>query len=240
MTFVDSASIFDYNSTTSGMRELFARSIGFGNASTLSASIGDGAFNLLNAESMVTTRIAPTTKPDVTIGYTSTEYFDQYRSIVRGFKVRGLNQTLAYWPDSDMTSTDKVNIREGRYTIQGALRLVANVDANGVVTHPIAKRIVNWFQGNLLDPSNVLPFDINEIYALQGVVPQCAMKVAKDSDLPVFKHYQHPQPCHCKFQVLATHKPSIPGCVACTDLVTCPSGQLCSQGYCEQAPTATF
>ncbi len=233
LTFTNSALIYDYNCTNSGMRELFARGIGFPNAASLSPLIGQGCNNTITAEQMVRD-VGSATSPDRTIGYTSTEFYDLDRNLVRGLKVRGVNQTLAYWPDSSMTSTDKINIIEGRYTLQGTLRLVAAVDANGVPTNPAAKEVIDWFQGNPVDPSLQLPFDINAIYASGGVVPQCAMRVTKDSDLPVFKHYYPAQPCYCSYEFLATNKTSIPGCVACTDLLTCQAGQICSHGYCEQ------
>ena len=218
LTFTVSSSIFDYNCVNSGMRELFARGIGFPNAASLSPLVGQGCNNTITAETMVTNNVGPATSPDTTIGYTSTEFYDQYRNLVRGLKVRGVNQKLGYWPDSSMTSTDKLNVREGRYTLQGTLRLVAAVDGNGVPTNPAAKEVIDWFQGNPVDPSLQLPFDINEIYASGGVVPQCAMKVTKDGDLPVFKHYYPAQPCHCSYEILATGKTSIPGCVACSNL----------------------
>jgi hypothetical protein len=233
MTFLDGPVIYDYNCTTSGMRELWARGLGFTNGSSLSIAINNlGCGNTLTAESVITF-VSTSTSPDKTIGYTSTEFYDQYRNLVRGLKVRGLNQKLAYWPDSDLTSTDKLNIREGRYTLQGTLRLIANVDATGKATDAGARHMVDWFQGNPVEsPDLQLPFDTNEIYAQRGVVPQCAMKVIRDGDLPVFKHYMPARPCHCSFQVLATGK-SIPGCVPCTDASVCQAGQQCSYGYCE-------
>ena len=228
LTFTSDQFIYDYNSVTSGMRELFARGLGLPNASPLVT----GAGSTISAESMVTGCVSPATSPDQTIGYTSTEYYDQYRDRVRALKVRGVNQKLAYWPDSDMAATDKLNIREGRYTLQGPLRLVAAVDSKGVPTPEVAKHVIDWFQGNPVDPALQLPFDINEIYAQRGVVPQCAMKVKTDADKPVFSHYSPPQPCHCSFQFLATGKTS---CAACTgtDASACPDKQVCSHGYCE-------
>ena len=222
LTFTDSQLIYDYNSMTSGMRELFARGLGLPNASQLVT----GGGSIITAETMVTAYVGPAISPDQTIGYTSTEFYDEYRDLVRALKVRGVNQNLAYWPDSDMTSTDKINIREGRYTLQGTLRLVAPVDSNGVPPPDIVKHVVDWFQGNpVQDPALQLPFDINEIYA---------MKVTRDGDMPVFSHYSPPQPCHCSFEVLATGKTNIAGCVACTDSSTCQANQACSHGYCEQ------
>ena len=238
LTFSNSSTIYDYNYVSSGMRELWARGIGFTNGSALTTQIGLGPNSTITAETMVTAYIAPSTNPDQAFGYTSTEFYDQYRDRVRALKVLGQNQNLAYWPDSSQTSTDKINIREGRYTLQGTLRLIAAVDANGVPSNLGAKHLIDWFQQNAVDPSLQLPFDVTEIYALRGVVPQCAMKVTRagDGDVPVFKHYKPPQPCHCNFQVWATGKTSIPGCVPCTgvDAGTCQAGQICSQGYCEQ------
>ena len=236
MGFSSSGFIYDYSAAGRGMRELWARGIGVANGSVLSTQVGLGYNSNITAETMVTNYIAPSTSPDLTIGYTSTEYYDQYRGSVRGLKVRGVNQKLAYLPDFDGQSTDKINIREGRYTLQGVLRLIAPVDASGTPTNIRVKHIIDWFQQNpVQDPALQLPFDMNEIYALRGVVPQCAMKVTRDGDLPSFKHYSPPQPCHCSFQVLATGKTDIAGCVPCAgiDAGTCQPGQICSYGYCE-------
>jgi hypothetical protein len=232
LNFSNTATIYDYNCYTSGMRELWARGLGLANGSALPGAVGEGCYTNVNAETMVTTYVAPTIAPDTTIGYTSTEFYDENRDKVRAFKVRGVNQLKAYLPDTDLTSTDKINIREGRYTIQGALKLVATVDANGVPISAGAKKIIDWLLDNpLSDPSLTLPFDLNEIYAQHGVVPQCAMRVTKGADEPVFRHYRHLMPCHCSFEMLATGKTS-PGCSRCADSSTC-GAKICSHGYCE-------
>jgi hypothetical protein len=236
LTFSNTSTIYDYNCIGSGMRELWVRGLGFANGAVLHGLVGAGCNSTLDAESMVST-VASATSPDTTIGYTSTEFYDENRDIIRALKVRGLNQLNAYLPDTDATSTDKINIREGRYTIQGALKLVAQVDPNepsGVPVNPGAKKVIDWMQANpVSDPALQLPVDINQIYAQRGVVPQCAMRVTKDSDVAVFRRYRDPMPCHCSFQMLATGKTCIPGCTACTDSSTCPTGKICSHGYCE-------
>ena len=233
LTFTDTATIFDYNCQGSGMRELFARGLALATGNTFPGIVGLGCYNNITAETMLTSQVAPTTSPDTTIGYTSTEYYDAYRDQVRALKVRGLNQRLAYLPDSDLTSADKINIREGRYTLQGALKVTAQVDAIGTPVNPGAKKVIDWIQGNpVADPSLQLPVDINAIYAQNGVVPQCAMRVTKDSDRLGFRRYRDAMPCHCSFEMLATGKTS-PGCVACVDASTCGTNQVCSHGYCE-------
>jgi hypothetical protein len=234
MTFTNSSTIYDYNCQGSGMRELFARGLGLANATAFPGLVGLGCNSTITAESMVTNYVAPTTSPDTTIGYTSTEFYDAYRDLVRAMKVRGVGQQRAYLPDSSLTSADKINLREGRYTLQGALKLTAQVDASGTPVNAGAKKVIDWMQDNPITDSGLkLPVPINAIYALNGVVPQCAMRVTKDSDQLGFKRYKHPMPCHCSFEMLATGKTSIPGCVACTDSSTCGTGQVCSQGYCE-------
>jgi len=233
LTFTDNQTIYDYNCQTSGMRELWARGLGVSNGHVFPGIVGDGCSTNRTAESVITD-VGGSITPDTTIGYTSTEFYDESRGRVRALKVRGVNPQLkAYLPDTDATSTDKINIREGRYTIQGALKLVTVVDPAGVPTSPGAKKIIDWLQDNpLSDPTLQLPFDLNEIYAQHGVVPQCAMRVTKDGDEPLFRHYRHPSPCHCSFDKLATGKAS-PSCTACTDSSTCAASQVCSHGYCE-------
>ena len=240
LTFSYNSTIFDY-CYNSGMKALWANSLGQPvtafNAPTNNTSCP-------SAIGMVTL-LETSGTADTDIAYTSTEAYDENRGNVRALKVRGLNQNLAYFPDSDITSRDKINIREGRYTIQSALKLVAHVtamDAGGPPQpdNPAAKRMIDWLQGNpVQDPSLQLPFDIIDVYAQSGVVPQCAMKVTKDTDAPQFRPYQPANPCSCYFQIQATGAASIPGCVPCQDSSTCPTGTACyfhgipAQGYCE-------
>jgi hypothetical protein len=236
LTFNSSSYIYDYNCIISGMRELFANSLGvlgadFSHLNGLGCNTTQTATDVLNS-------VAATASPDATIGYTSTEVYDENRDKVRALKVRGVGQQLAYLPDTDLTSRDKINIREGRYTIQGALKLAAHVDVNGVPDNPAAKKMIDWLQDNPnQDASLQLPFSIIDVYAQSGVVPQCAMKVTKDTDRPMFRPNRPDRPCNCYFQVQATGAQSIPGCVPCTDAAdggsTCAVGQVCSYGYCE-------
>jgi hypothetical protein len=231
LTFTESATIFDFNCLTSGMRELWARGIGASNAGVFRANVGGGCNTNRNAESVVS-EVATSGTPDSTIGYTSTEFYDANRDKVRALAVRGVNgQIKAYLPDSSAASIDKINLREGRYTIQSPLKLVAKVDSSGVPINANARLIIDWMLENpLSDPALTLPFDLNEIYAQRGVVPQCAMRVIKNDDSPIFKHYKHPRPCHCSFEMQATGKSS---CKPCVDPSTCEAGQQCTHGYCE-------
>jgi hypothetical protein len=240
LTFTNNSDIFDY-CFNSGIKALWDNSLGHP-VSAFSAPINNascptalGMIALINSGSM-----------SDDIAYTSTEVYDENRDAVRALKVRGLNQKLAYFPDTTLSDFDKINIREGRYTIQGALKLVAHVstidgggDGQSMPDNPAAKRMIDWLQGNPVDSSLQLPFDIIDVYAHSGVVPQCAMKVTKDTDAPMFRPYQPDNPCSCYFQIQATGKAIIPGCTPCQDSSTCPDGKTCyfhgipAQGYCE-------
>jgi hypothetical protein len=154
---------------------------------------------------MVTNYVGPTTSPDITIGYTSTEYYDQHRDLVRALKVRGVNQNLAYWPDSDNDQD-----RQAQHP-RGALHFAGHAPIGGRggpqqrrADGPKRRRhIIDWFQGNPVQaPTPQLPFDVNEIYAQRGVVPQCAMKVTTNADMPVFSHYSPAQPCQLQLPSL--------------------------------------
>jgi hypothetical protein len=241
LTFTNNSNIFDY-CFNSGIKALWDNSLGHP-VSAFSAPINNancptavGMISLINSGNMLTD-----------IAYTSTEVYDENRGTVRALKVRGLNQRLAYFPDTTLSDLDKINIREGRYTIQGALKLVAHVsttdgggDGQSQPDNPAAKRMIDWLQGNpVQDPSLQLPFDIIDVYAQSGVVPQCAMKVTKDTDAPLFRPYQSDNPCGCYFQIQATGAASVPGCTSCQDSSTCLDGKTCyfhgipPQGYCE-------
>jgi ABC-type phosphate transport system substrate-binding protein len=238
LTFTDDRFVANY-ADLDGMRELMALAMGVrGSVFHIFGSQGS-AFSTFSISGQPTatevmTAIASTINVDASIAYTSTEVYDDNRDQVRALKLRGLNQKRAYLPDTDLTSRDKINIREGRYTVQSALKLVAHVDANLVPDRPGAKKLVDWLLGNpVLDPALQLPVDIVSIYAQSGVVPQCAMKVTKDTDNPIFRPFAPEHPCHCFFQTQATGAQSIAGCTPCTTSATCAAGQSCSYGYCE-------
>jgi hypothetical protein len=151
---------------------------------------------------------------------------------------RDYRQKSAYFPDSDSNSHDKRNLRDGHYTIQAPMHMWATVTSDGKIVRPLAKKIVDWMQGNPVAPEDELPISINEIYAQAGVVPKCAMKVMRESDGGPFKPYVPDKPaCGCSFESAATGQSVPPGCVKCTGNSDCDSSkkQVCSYGFCELA-----
>jgi hypothetical protein len=85
LTFTNNSSILDYNCITSGMRELWANSLGV-RGSAFTVQIGLGCQNGLTATSVMEA-VATTGALDSTLGYTSTEVYDDNRDNVRPLKV---------------------------------------------------------------------------------------------------------------------------------------------------------
>ena len=178
--------------------------------------------------------VASSTSPDKTIGFLSAEVYDQMRGQLKALAFRGFKQTLSYLPDSDSNSRDKRNLRDGHYTIQAPMHMWAALNGDGSFVQPLARKMVDWMQGNQVAPEDQLPFNINDVYAQAGVVPKCAMKVMRSVDGGPFAPYVSDKPpCGCSFESAATGQAVPPGCVKCTDSTGCSNGQVCSYGFCE-------
>ena len=175
--------------------------------------------------------------PTAAFGFVSGENYDEHRDTLKSLAVVGPGQgagNKAYLPDFDATTRDRRNVRDGHYTIQGPLHMIARVGADNVPTSPMAQRFVNWMQGKPGTPGeDPLPFNILDIFATTGVVPQCAMKVIRTSECGPFKPYKDPAPCGCYFESKATGVAMPAGCSSCTSAADCTGGRVCSFGFCE-------
>jgi hypothetical protein len=175
--------------------------------------------------------------PNGAFGFVSGENYDEHRDTLKSLAVVGPGQgagNKAYLPDSNASTTDRRNVRDGHYVIQGPLHMIARVGADNVPTSPMAQRFVNWMQGKPGMPGeDPLPFNILDVFAETGVVPQCAMKVIRTSECGAFKPYKDPAPCGCYFESKATGKATPPGCAFCTSAADCATRQVCSFGFCE-------
>jgi hypothetical protein len=110
------------------------------------------------------------------------------------------------------------------------------LNPDGSVADPLARKVIDWMQGNPVAPEDQLPFDINDVYAQAGVVPKCAMKVSRAVDGgPFLPYVSEKPPCGCYFEAKASGKAVPFGCVQCTDNTGCSAKQICSYGFCELA-----
>jgi hypothetical protein len=175
--------------------------------------------------------------PTAAFGFVSGENYDEHRDTLKSLALAGPGQgagNKAYLPDSDATSRDRRNVRDGHYVVQGPLHMIARVGADNVPTSPMAQRFINWMQGKPGMPGEApLPFNILDIFAETGVVPQCAMKVIRTSECGPFKPYKDPAPCGCYFESKATGVATPAGCTTCSSTADCNGGRVCSFGFCE-------
>jgi hypothetical protein len=175
--------------------------------------------------------------PTASIGFVSGENYDEHRDRLKSLAVVGPGQgagNKAYLPDFSATTRDRRNVRDGHYVIQGPLHMIVRVGADNVPTSPMAQRFVNWMQGKPGMPGEApLPFNILDIFAETGVVPQCAMKVIRTSECGPFKPYKDPAPCGCYFESKATGVALPDGCTTCASAADCTGARVCSFGFCE-------
>jgi hypothetical protein len=174
-------------------------------------------------------------------------------------------QSCGYLPDSTSTSPDRINVRQGRYAIWGPLHFVAHVDANGYPTghNPDAiATVLNYFIGtgpnamSMTDaqvPVQVTPFAVpgsdagvptsaakalitaEATVSKGGVVPWCAMQVARSAEIGPEASYQPDADCGCFFEKTAAGATVSSYCQACTSDSECTNSSYphCNFGFCE-------
>jgi len=189
-------------------------------------------------EYQIITDMKSSINPAAEIGLISAENYDENRDTMKSLAIVGPGQQTskkAFLPDSDGTSRDRHNVRDGHYVVQGPLHMIAQVGHDdNTLKSDMAQRFVNWMQGKPGMPGeNPLPFNIIDVFASSGVVPQCAMKVIRTSECGPFKQYKDPAPCGCYFESKATGIAAPAGCVPCGSTAECGGGRICSYGFCE-------
>lgn len=138
-------------------------------------------------------------------------------------------QTAGYYPSSSLGSNDMQNTRDGHYMIQGPVHMVTRV-TGGNPTNADAKTLIDYLTGETIPTS----FDLIKLEAQKSIVPECAMRVSRDSEAGPFVSYMPPTSCECKFLFEATT--DVPAeCTECqsNDDCTDSSRPHCNYGYCE-------
>jgi len=167
------------------------------------------------------------TDADLAIGILATDVIDANRASLRALPYQHFGQTCGYLPDSTAASADKQNTRDGHYMVWGPLHMLARTTA-GVPTNPNAKKVIDYLTGAV-----VPAFDLIQVEAKAGVVPDCAMRVSRDSEIGPLSSYMPPHSCECKFVKEATAVAPAE-CTACLTSTDCPSSRpACNYGFCE-------
>jgi hypothetical protein len=174
------------------------------------------------------------------------------QSITTGIKAlafQAAGQMCGYFPDSAQGNHDKLNVREGRYAIWGPEHLVVNMSGGqpvGLNSNTAAvQAVISTLTATATAPAassdagtSLTDAQIGSIIDVisapaAGVVPTCAMKVSRTSEVGPEASFSPPAACGCRFQVAATG--AVPtGCTACTASTSCSgSTPVCRFGYCE-------
>jgi hypothetical protein len=163
------------------------------------------------------------TAAEQAIGILSIDYADKNRGNLRSLYLQSTGQLCGYLPDSTLNSFDKMNVRDGHYPLWGYVHFFTPIGAGGV-PGDAAKTFVTRFSVARLDQGLI----DNIIGA--SLVPQCAMKVARRTDIGDYTPQTGFQ-CGCYFDFKSTGKTD---CKTCQSPSDCPADRsACNYGYCE-------
>jgi hypothetical protein len=161
--------------------------------------------------------------PEQSIGILSIDYADKGRGNLRVLFLQSEGQLSGYLPDSTDNSLNKANVRDGHYPLWGYVHFyTANV--NGAPSAAAGAFVTRFSVPNL---------DRQLVDAMidASLVPQCAMKVARSTEMGPFVPNPYEFQCGCHFDYRTTGRAS---CATCTTPNDCPaSAPACNYGFCE-------
>ncbi|HVY48471.1 MAG TPA: hypothetical protein VHB21_21430, partial [Minicystis sp.] len=163
--------------------------------------------------------------PDKAIGILAVDLVQSNRaSGTKLLAYQHAGQSCGYLPDSTATSNDKANVRDGHYFIWGPIHMFTHKQS----VNPNAQSLIDYVSGVVPPPAG--EGDIFDYWAKAHLVPQCAMRVSRETDGGDLHRVMPTHPCSCRYELAATGKTSCPRC-ANTPPAECP---VCSaDGYCE-------
>lgn len=211
---------------------LFRRNNGSGTQITIYKNIKIPVGSPIGVEASGTgdmiTKVASAANPALALGFAGTDAVDTKRAMVDILAYRHWGQKKFYWPDSSVTAFDKKNVRDGHYPLWGYEHAVTLVDDAGQPLKANAKTFSDILAGKVALPGG------NAILeeAKSGVVPLCAMDVARTADAGDFT-LATGESCGCFFEKNAGAAGGATSCTACTADTNCTTGQKCRSGFCE-------
>jgi ABC-type phosphate transport system substrate-binding protein len=166
--------------------------------------------------------------PNRAIGILATDLAQENRDNVKILAYQHFGQSCGYHPDRDETSNEKSNVRDGHYAIWGPLHLFTRLNGSGFPVKAAAADVIGYLAGTKTAGDGL---DLISLEAQRHVVPQCAMRVKRGSELGALASYAPPGSCGCYYDKVANGSTT---CVPCAGPRDCPStAPVCSYGYCE-------
>jgi hypothetical protein len=242
---------------TSGTQLMVASAIGLNGAKWLSALGAEaGAAQVLASSGVMLTDVETATT-DAAIGILSNATVDPNKKVggVEPLAFQAKGQDCGYYPDSELGTFDKINVRQGRYEIWGYEHFVTNVTAGKPVvslaaqSNPVVssnadvQAVINVLThaANITTTSTPTLQEVVQAETAAYFIPQCAMQVMRTTEVGPEASYQPPQGCGCLYESLphggAGNTSSY--CQTCTkasektDCTVKPYTTCNAFGYCE-------
>jgi hypothetical protein len=195
----------------------------------------NGSTNMLYA-------LQTSSSPEKTIGISSCEVVDANRQFVRTLAYKHYGQPVGFYPDSDVGSFDRRNVRDGHYFMWSQLHVFVRSNGDPIAAvnpalgpaqarnEAVAELTRVMVQRR---PPPVASVDLFTALKKLGNVPQCAMRVTRRREGAPLEPFTPESSCACAWE--ATSPGATPtDCVACTSDATCPlTRPRCRFGYCE-------
>jgi hypothetical protein len=135
-------------------------------------------------------------------------------------------QSCAYYPDSTATAHDKLNVRDGHYSLWGPIHFFTYVDGHGAPQNPLVARLISYLIGTAVPPGGV---DLIALDAQNNLVPSCAMRVARTVEMGALMSSAPAGSCGCYYDYVATGQSS---CQTCNKTSDCRSSTpVCNLSY---------
>ncbi|MFT3692868.1 MAG: hypothetical protein QM831_06990 [Kofleriaceae bacterium] len=165
--------------------------------------------------------------PSAAMGIMGGEVYDAQRDKLTIMAFRAYHQYAAYYPDSTATARDKKNLRDGHYTVWSPTIWMQFVDGTNTPVKADADYVIGLIAGHDVTPAP--NFAADEIVARVGLVPDCAMRVARDQEGGPLHLYKPTTSCVCAYEATV----ATTSCQVCSATAACASG-VCRNGFCEE------
>jgi ABC-type phosphate transport system substrate-binding protein len=164
------------------------------------------------------------------IGILAADVAQDNRTVTKVLAYQHSKQSCGYYPDRDVTSNEKANVRDGHYAIWGPLHLLTKLDNNGYPMRAAAADVIGYLAGTKTAPGKL---DLIFLEAQRHVVPQCAMRVKRTQELGPMTLFSPVGACGCYYEKVANGATQ---CTPCQRQADCPvTAPVCSYGYCERS-----
>lgn len=169
----------------------------------------------------------PAQHADSAIGILSSSHLEQNRATLRALAYQHFGSSCAVLPNRTASSHEKANVRDGSYAIWGPLHLLTTVDADRRPTDRDVEAIIGYIIGTREPPGGL---DLITLQAEEQLIPQCAMRVTRTTELGPTAPFVPERACGCAYEEAAN---GVTSCKPCETSAQCAQEEACLFGYCE-------